>query len=220
MKEHDIGVGLVFAPDNAYVRQIVEEVDGAYALFSANPRITGNLEEASELLGHPKFLGLKVDGCHPNDPIVHPFARLCVAQGVPIYIDSGQEIFGLPWSIEQLIVSFPEAKVILGHMGHGNVVYIDGAIEVAARHPNVYLETSGMPMHTKIRDAVERVGRTRVLFGSDAPAHHPTVEIMKVELSGLGPELIARVLNSNGRLLFFGDESAERPLEQAAGAAA
>ena len=72
---------------------------------------------------------------------------------------------------------FPGAKVILGHMGHGNVVYINAAIDIAARNPNVYLETSGMPMHTKIREAVERVGPERVLYGSDAPFHHPTVEI-------------------------------------------
>ena len=41
-------------------------------------------------------------------------------------------------------------------------------IDIAARNPNVYLETSGMPMHTKIREAYERVGETRVLFGFSA----------------------------------------------------
>ena len=93
-------------------------------------------------------------------------------------------------------------------MGHGNVVYINGSIEVALRDPNVYLETSGMPMHTKIREAYERVGETRVLFGTDVPFHHPVVEIAKVRVSGLPPEAVDRVLSKNGRLLFFGDENA------------
>jgi predicted TIM-barrel fold metal-dependent hydrolase len=111
--------------------------------------------------------------------------------------------------IEELVVNFPEARVILGHMGHGNVVYINGAIEVALRNPNVYLETSGMPMHTKIKEAYERVGETRVLFGSDVPFHHPVVELAKVRLSGLPPEAVERVLSKNARALFFGDENAE-----------
>jgi predicted TIM-barrel fold metal-dependent hydrolase len=97
-------------------------------------------------------------------------------------------------------------------MGHGNVVYINGSIEVALRNPNVYLETSGMPMHTKIREAYERAGETRVLFGTDVPFHHPVVEIAKVRVSGLAPEAVDRVLSKNGRLLFFGDENATEPV--------
>jgi predicted TIM-barrel fold metal-dependent hydrolase len=219
MREYDIGVGLVFAPDNDHVRQVVEAVDAAYGLYWGNPRLPGNLERASEFLDHPKFVGMKLhpllDGYHPNDPSVHPFVELCIPHDLPILIHCGHEIFTLPWSIEELAVSYPAAKIILGHMGHGNVVYINGSIDVATRNPNVYLETSGMPMHSKIREAIERVGPTRVLFGSDVPSHHPTIEIMKVQLSGLPPDLVERVLNSNGRLLFFGDDAAERPLGNA-----
>ena len=85
------------------------------------------------------------------------------------------------------------------------------SIDVAERNPNVYLETSGMPMHTKIREAVERVGPTRVLYGSDAPFHHPQVEIAKVRLSGLPPDLVHRVLSANGPRLFLGDENTQTP---------
>jgi len=76
----------------------------------------------------------------------------------------------------------------------------------------VYLETSGMPMHTKIREAYERVGETRVLFGTDTPFHHPVVEIAKVQVSGLPPEGVERVLSKNGRRLFFGTDDAREPV--------
>ena len=69
-----------------------------------------------------------------------------------------------------------------------------------------------MPMHTKIREAYERVGETRVLFGTDVPFHHPLVEITKVRVSGLDDEAVERVLSRNGRLLFFGEETAEVPV--------
>jgi predicted TIM-barrel fold metal-dependent hydrolase len=76
----------------------------------------------------------------------------------------------------------------------------------------VYLETSGMPMHTKIAEAVERVGPDRVLFGSDAPFHEVGVEVRKVQVSGLPPELVTRVLETNSRKLFFGDDHATAPI--------
>jgi hypothetical protein len=121
---------------------------------------------------------------------------------LPVLVHCGHPIFTLPWSIEELAVEYPDANVIFGHMGHGNVVYINASIDIACRRPNVYLETSGMPMHTKIAEAIEKVGPTRVLYGSDAPFHHPAVEILKVRLSGLSEDLVERVLRTNALELF------------------
>jgi predicted TIM-barrel fold metal-dependent hydrolase len=207
--EHGYEGCCVFYPDNEYVRTVVESIPEAYGLYWANPRLPGYLEEAERFLDHPKFLGLKlhplIDGYLPNDPSVHPLMELLLARGrLPVLVHCGHPIFTLPWSIEELAVSFPDVPVIMGHMGHGNVVYINASIDIAARNPNVYLETSGMPMHTKIKEAVERVGVERVLYGSDAPFHHPAVEILRVQVSGLGPDQLQQVLSANGRALFLG----------------
>jgi predicted TIM-barrel fold metal-dependent hydrolase len=215
MREHDIDNGVVFYPDNAYVAEVVESIPGLYALVWGNPRVPGYVEEVARYLAHPKFIGLKlhplIDGYLPNDPSVHPMIELVLEHDRPVLIHCGHPIFTLPWSIEELAVSFPEAKIVIGHMGHGNAVYIQASIDIAARNRNVYLETSGMPMHTKIREAYERVGKTRVLFGTDTPFHHPVVEIAKVQVSGLPPEGVERVLSKNGRLLFFGADDAREP---------
>ena len=185
-------------------------------LATMRDEVPGYVEELREYLEHPKFIGLKlhplIDGFHPNDPSVHPMIELIVERDLPVLIHCGHPIFTLPWSIEELAVAFPRAKIVIGHMGHGNVVYINASIDVALRNPNVYLETSGMPMHTKIREAYERAGETRVLFGTDVPFHHPLVELTKVRVSGLPDDAIERVLSKNGRLLFFGDENAQEPV--------
>src|SRR5690606_36407913 len=145
-----IAAGVVFHPDNDYVREVVESVDGAYGLVWANPRVPGFLEEAARLLDHPRFLGVQLhpllDGYHPNDPALHPLYELLIERDLPVLTHCGHPIFTRPWSIEEAIAAFPEAKVVLGHMGHGNIVYINASVDIAARHPNVYLETSGMPM--------------------------------------------------------------------------
>lgn len=215
MEEHEITNGVVFYPDNAYVAEVVDSIPGLYALVWGNPRLPGYVEEAARWLEHPKFIGLKLhpllDGYLPDDPSVHPLIELILERDQPVLLHCGHPIFSLPWSIEELAVSFPEAKIVIGHMGHGNVVYINASIEIARRRPNVYLETSGMPMHTKIREAYEKVGETRVLFGTDVPFHHPLVEITRVRVSGLPADALDRVLDKNGRLLFFGDDNATEP---------
>jgi predicted TIM-barrel fold metal-dependent hydrolase len=188
MRENGIDGGVLFAPENDAVREVVESVDGVHGLVWANPRVPGFLEEARAYLAHPGFVGIKL----------HP-----IRDGVLIH--SGHPIFSLPWIIEELTVTFPDAKVILGHMGHGNVVYINSSIEIARRNANIFLETSGMPMPTKIRDAIDALGPTRVLYGSDMPAFHPRSEIDKVRLSGLSDELVDRVLGLNARALFLGE---------------
>jgi uncharacterized protein len=210
MREHEIATGLVFHPDNALIRTVIARTPGVYGLVWVNPRAANALDETRRLLDEPgsRFRGVKLhpllDGYHPDDPAVHPIIELLIERGLPALIHCGHPIFTLPWSIEELIRRYPAARIVLGHMGHGNIVYINAAIDVAARNQNVYLETSGMPMHTKIREAVERVGPNRVLYGSDAPFHHPSVELTKVRVSGLPPDLADRVLGENGRRLFFG----------------
>ena len=216
MHANDVAVGVVFSPDNAAVVDVVELIPGAYGLYWADPTRPGHLEETARYLDHPRFLGVKLhpllDGYYPNDPAVHPLMEILEDRGLPVLVHTGHPIFTLPWSVEELAVAFPRVNVIMGHMGHGNGVYINAAINAAARTPNVYLETSGMPMHTKIREAVERAGAHKVLYGSDVPFHHPQVEMLKVRLSGLSADLVERVFDNNARALFFGDEHAQGPL--------
>ncbi|MFN8519639.1 MAG: amidohydrolase family protein [Chloroflexota bacterium] len=211
MREHGVGTGMVFHPDNQLVRGIIAETPGLYGLVWVNPREPDAAATTAALLDEPgsRFRGVKLhpllDGYHPDDPMVHPVIEVLRERELPALIHCGHPIFSLPWSIEELVRRYPDAHIILGHMGHGNIVYINASIDVAARNPRVYLETSGMPMHTKIREAVERVGPDRVLFGSDAPFHHLTVELAKVRVSGLPEGVLDGVLGENGRRLFFGD---------------
>ena len=197
----------VFAPDNAAVKACVESIDGAHALVWANPRVPGNIEESIALLDEPAFIGVKLhpllDGFHPNDPRLRPLMEVVSARRLPVLVHTGHPIFTLPWSVEELAAEYPDANVIFGHMGHGNVIYINASIDIACRRPNVYLETSGMPEHHKIKEAIERVGPTRVLYGSDAPFHHPAVEILKVRVSGLDDAMLERVLHTNAQELFL-----------------
>jgi predicted TIM-barrel fold metal-dependent hydrolase len=209
LDDNGIDVGMIFNQDNALVRETVHEVDSAYGLYWANPKNPDCIAELRDYLSDPKFRGVKLhpllDGYHPDEPFVWPIIEVLMEHGLPALIHCGHPIFTLPWSIEELITRYEDAKIILGHMGHGNIVYIDGAISVASRHDNVWLETSGMPMSSKILEAVRRVGSDRVMYGSDGPFHQPRVEQLKVELAGLDGSDLVEVMGGTARRLFFGD---------------
>lgn len=208
LADNGIDAGMVFHQDNAMVQRVIQDIPAAHGLYWANPKNPRAVDELRDFLDDPKFRGVKLhplmDGFHPNDPLVWPIIELLIERELPALIHCGHPIFSLPWSIEELIQQFPEAKVILGHMGHGNVVYIDASIKVAERNPNVWLETSGMPMSIKILEAVNKVGSNRVLYGSDGPWHEPRVEQLKVQLAGLQPDDLENVMHKSSQRLFLG----------------
>ena len=93
-------------------------------------------------------------------------------------------------------------KIMMIHMGHGHGVYIDAALKMARRYPNIWLEMSGMPMPSKIREAYETVDKNRIMFGTDTPFHDPSVELQKVLVSGVDEEGIRRILYDNAADFF------------------
>jgi len=154
-----------------------------------------------DYITHHNFKGIKLQPlAHAfvaNEPIVYPIAQAAENLNVPLFIHCGHPPYSLPWSIAQLAEAFPKIKIVMVHMGHGHGVYIQASIDMAKKYPNLYLETSGMPMHTKIQEAYEQVGANRVLFGTDIPLHHPSVEIQKILVSGLNKSQLEDVFYNN-----------------------
>ena len=132
------------------------------------------------------------------DPVLHKAEKA----GVPVCIHSGHPPYSLPWQIGLLAERHPDVKVMMIHMGHGHGVYIDAALKMARRYPNIFLEMSGMPMPSKIREAYETVGNDRIMFGTDTPFHDPSVELQKVLVSGVDETGIRRILYDNAAAFF------------------
>lgn len=140
-------------------------------------------------------------GYLPNDQCVFPLAELAKDLDIPLMIHTGHPPYSLPWSVAQLADLYPDVTIVMIHMGHGNGMYVQAAIDMAKKYPNLYLETSGMPMHTKIREAYEKVGSHRIIWGLDAPFHHPTVEMQRTIVSGLTDRQLEDVFYNNAKEL-------------------
>ncbi|RLI06612.1 amidohydrolase [Candidatus Bathyarchaeota archaeon] len=206
MRRYNYSKCIIMSRDNALVARAVRGSRDLLAHVWVNPKDDRCIETLRTYLKKEGFIGIKLhplfDGYLPYQQIVYPVAAIAEEFDVPIQFHCGHPPFSLPWSFEPLAREFPKVKMILIHMGHGHIVYINGAIEVAERNPNIYLETSGMPMHTKIKEAVERVGRDRVLYGDDIPCGHPSWELEKVKAANLKEDDLRRVLGENAKKLY------------------
>lgn len=170
-------------------------------LVFTNPFEENCVKNIHHYVNNEGFIGIKlhplahayVADAEELDPVMETAEEL----NIPVFIHSGHPPFSLPWSIGLLAERFPNVKVVMIHMGHGHGVYIDASLKMAKRYDNIYLEMSGMPMNSKIKEAYDEVGKDRIMFGIDAPFHHPTIEIQKVLTSGLDDKGLEDVFYNN-----------------------
>ena len=189
--------------DNFRTREAMEAYPNRFwALVYANP-LEGekSVHEIYDLVQNKGFSGIKLNPLRHAyvadaeclDPIMEAAREL----HIPVFIHSGHAPYALPWSIALLAERFPDVNIVMIHMGHGHGVYIDAALKMARRYSNLYLEMSGMPMNSKIKEAYKTVGNDRIFFGTDAPFHHPTIEMQKVLTSGLTEKEMEDVFYNN-----------------------
>jgi len=206
MRLYNVEKSVLFYWDNDLVhRAVSNHPKKLVGCVWPDPRQKDSRRLVRRALSEWGFKGVKlhplIHGFLPNDEAVYPIMDEARAARVPVLIHSGHPPFSLPWSIGELAENFMDVPIVMLHMGHGNGIYIQSAIEVARRLDNVYLETSGMPMHTKVKEAVDQLGDRRVLYGSDIPFHDPSVEITRVSAAGLGREQLERVFYFNAKEL-------------------
>jgi predicted TIM-barrel fold metal-dependent hydrolase len=174
--------------------------------FWANPHEPGGRAAFMRAVREYGLKGLKlhpiIDSYQANHGIVFPLIEAAGELGVPVTIHSHQP-GSQPALIGDLASRFPRVTIIMAHMGMA--AYRD-AIYVAEKESNVILETSAQPWtHRIVRVAATRIGIDRIVYGSDAPLHHPKVELAKIEVAGLTDEEKRKILGGNmARLLGLG----------------
>ena len=208
MDEYNVEKSCLFYWDNELVRAAVKKYPRRFAGYVwPNPNERNSRSLVRRALSEWGFRGIKlhplIHAFLPNSDIVYPIMDEARRARCPVLIHSGHPPFSLPWSIGELAENYRDVTIVMLHMGHGHGVYIEAAINTARRYDNIYLETSGMPMHTKVREALEILGDTRVMYGSDVPFHDPAVEIARVSASALSSEKLRRVFYENASEILF-----------------
>jgi len=99
----------------------------------------------------------------------------------------------------ELILSFPNLSIILGHWG-GGLPFYELMPEVAKSMVNVYYDTAASPfLYSKKIYAIvrEMVGVEKILFGTDFPLISPRRYFKELEESGLSKQDQEKILGLN-----------------------
>ncbi|MCL4459432.1 MAG: amidohydrolase family protein [Chloroflexi bacterium] len=119
---------------------------------------------------------------------------------IAIYGHCMHDFWVNPLSYEEMARTFPDVSVILGHMG---ILWsVAEAGMVAQRNPNVYLETSVVPLRS-LRIGLQMAGAEKVVFGTDWPANDYDMQL----------EMIRRATRNEAEFKFVAGENLARLLK-------
>jgi predicted TIM-barrel fold metal-dependent hydrolase len=180
---------------------------------SLHPRHTSNvMADVEQLLR----LGIQMIKIHPPHQLLFPNAyltgvkeleiiyRAAEANGIPVMFHTGTSIFpgarnkyGDPIYIDDVAVDFPKLKILLAH--GGRPLWMQTAFFLLRRHPNVFLDISGIPPKTLLKyfPRLQEIAH-KTLFGTDWPG--PGVPDIKQNLDEfrslpLPPEIQHQILS-------------------------
>jgi predicted TIM-barrel fold metal-dependent hydrolase len=169
--------------DDAYVAQYVQKhPENLMGFLSVDPTQDGWQNELRighrELgLGGIKLLPMYA-GFTPDDRRLDPLWRYASEHGVPVLLHTGTTFVSqapiectLPRHLDPVAIRFPDAKIILAHLGHP---YEGECIAVIRKHPNVYADISALhyrpfQLYHSLMLAQEYGVWDKVLFGTDYP---------------------------------------------------
>jgi len=149
-----------------------------------HPRHTSNILADVEEILRLKIRMIKVHPPHqllfPNDYLngvkeLEIIYRAAEANGIPVMFHTGTSIFtgarnryGDPIHIDDVAVDFPKMKILLAH--GGRPLWMHTSFFLLRRHPNVYLDISGIPPKALLKyfPRLDEVAH-KTLFGTDWP---------------------------------------------------
>ena len=151
---------------------------------SLHPRHTNNVLADVEQIVR---LGIRLIKIHPPHQLLFPndyqhgvkeleiIYRAAEASGIPVMFHTGTSVFpgarnkyGDPIHIDDVAVDFSRLKILLAH--GGRPLWMDTAFFLVRRHPNVYLDISGIPPKGLLKyfPRLEEIA-DKTLFGTDWP---------------------------------------------------
>lgn len=147
---------------------------------SINPYIVGDMAgELDSLVRDYGFKGIKLyppyQHHYPNDARMYPLYAKAEELGLPMLVHTGSSVFkgarikyADPLLLDDVAIDFPKLTILLAHCGRP--FWYEQAWWMARRHPNVYLELSGLPGR-KLLEYLPRLEELahKTVYGSDWP---------------------------------------------------
>jgi predicted TIM-barrel fold metal-dependent hydrolase len=150
---------------------------------------------------HPPHQGFRANAYRRELPELASLYEVASEARVPVMIHTGTSVFpgarsrlGDPLDADDIAVDFPDLVLLLAHAGRP--LWCQEAFFVARRHPNVYLDLSGIPP-LKLLECLPRLEEIapKCLFGTDWPGPGvPSIEANVAAFRGLPVAEAAKAL--------------------------
>ncbi len=188
---------------NSESAQVVGTVEGLRYWVVVNPLAPPSYEQATEMLGNPKCVGIKI---HPEE---HGYKigehgrklfEFASEQRAVMLTHSGEQN-SLPADYVQLANDFPDVTLILAHLGCGwddDPSHQVRAVQ-ATKRGNVYVDTSSAQniLPHLIEWAVAEIGSDRLLFGTDSPCYYAPMQRARIDYAEIPDADKRRILRDN-----------------------
>jgi len=137
--------------------------------------------------------------------------RRCEERGLPVLIHTGTSIFpgarskwGNPMEIDDVAIDYPKLTIVMAH--GGRPLWMEEAFFILRRHPNVFLELSGIPP-ARLLEYFPRLTDIshKTIWGTDWPS--PGVHDLRKNLDAfralpLSPDVQRAILSETSLRLF------------------
>ena len=173
----------------------------------------GAVREIRQWADGKRFVGVRIVpwlwDLPPNDRRYYPVYAACVDAGVPFCTQIGHtgplkrsETGRLIPYLEEVMLDFPELKVVGGHVGFP---WVNELVTMTVKFPNFYVDTSAYALHRLPPDFLyymKSAGRGRVMFGTNWPMLSPAQCLAGLDKLGLGGEDRAAFLSGAAQKVF------------------
>jgi len=175
-----------------------EQHPGRFAgLWTLDPTAgVSAVRRAAEALAQPCFVGLHIHTHSWDRPFDHrdyyPYYALAAEHRVPVVMQAGASggrmpsDCGRPIGIDRPALYFDSVDFVLSHTGWP---WVDEALAMVSKHPNVFLGTAAYPPHhwsEPLVRFIEGPGRGKVMMGTSFPVvghRHALERLATVDLS-------------------------------------
>jgi len=136
---------------------------------------------------HPHLCGFNLS----NKVLVNPVFELIEQYKAVVIVHGGSDLFNCPLEFGRMATRFPHVPLIMAHCGF--FWQWELATEVAQENDNLFLETSRVPLF-ETKKVVEKLGGTKVMWGTDGPFADYEWEYMKIERAARNPAEFEQII--------------------------
>ena len=187
--------------------------DRLYGLFGINvhQRMKG-VAELERVVREHAFVGAHLHphgfGLPPDHAYYFPYYAKCQELGVPVIVSTGHTLDlmpndpGRPMHLDKVALYFPDLAIVCTHTGWP---WVEEAIALAWKHPNVFLGTSAYaPKYWKAEMVrfINSHGRDKCMWGTDFPLIDHGESLAQIGELGLRDASLEKFLHANAARVF------------------